>query len=188
MIEEWLDVRGFDGAYQVSNYGRIRSMPRISANGKQLCGKILTQGIVTPKSGYRYCAVTIRRDNENHRFRVARLVASHFLGDSELEVFHKDRDATNNRVDNLGYSDRSSWTKDQYTRSIRIPYWRNKRGSATPFNLPRVLVSCEKPWFGHWAPSTVSAAEAIGVRPQNITMALSRAGKVRGFRVYGERR
>lgn len=44
MKEIWKDVIGYEGLYQVSNYGRVKSLERLSTNGRCLKGKRKTAG------------------------------------------------------------------------------------------------------------------------------------------------
>ena len=46
-IESWRAIPGFEGFYEVSNFGRVRSLPRIRTSGLPLRGKILKQGSVS---------------------------------------------------------------------------------------------------------------------------------------------
>lgn len=41
ILEEWKDIKGYEGIYQVSDLGRVRSLDRLSANRRKLKGKIL---------------------------------------------------------------------------------------------------------------------------------------------------
>jgi hypothetical protein len=105
MIEEWKDIEGYEGLYQVSNLGRVKSLPRewIGGNGSigRHNGMILRGGIST--SGYPL--VTLRKDGNKKTCNVHQLVATAFLNHEPcgmcLVVDHKDDNKTNNRVDNL---------------------------------------------------------------------------------------
>ena len=101
-VEVWKDIKGYEGVYQVSNLGRVRSLDRINAKGAKINGVILKQH----DSGNGYLYVTLsegsRKNKRNHY--VHRLIATHFIEESKTEgkeVNHKDGDKTNNRVDNL---------------------------------------------------------------------------------------
>lgn len=91
--EEWRDIRGYEGHYQVSNYGRVRSF--ITCNAHPNAPRILAQNV--RQRGYVYCHV-----GERHR-SVHRLVAEAFIPnpDGLPQVNHIDGNKRNNRADNL---------------------------------------------------------------------------------------
>lgn len=97
MVEEiWKDIPHYEGRYQASSLGRIRSCDRYSNNHfwKQ---QILKQKLCDA-SGYRVC---LWEHNKPHYWLVARLVANAFLGESNLTVNHIDGNRLNNNIDNL---------------------------------------------------------------------------------------
>jgi len=92
-MEEWKDIEGYEGLYEVSDMGRIKSRKR---NGE---GRILKPGI--DRYGYEFAALSHFKDA--HIYHVARLVAIHFNGNpNDLpQVNHIDGNKRNNRHDNL---------------------------------------------------------------------------------------
>lgn len=92
MEEVWKDINGYEGLYQVSNCGRIRSL----WFGKK---KLLKQQ--TDINGYLY--VDLYNKNGKKKHKVHRLVANEFCErtDGYDVVNHKDEDKTNNHYDNL---------------------------------------------------------------------------------------
>lgn len=103
VIEEWRDVVGYEGFYQVSNLGRIRSLDREikHKNGKvfKANGKLLT----ITYSGNNYGRVILYKNGKNSAKLIHRLVAGAFIPNVNnlKEVNHKDLDKTNNAVQNL---------------------------------------------------------------------------------------
>lgn len=97
--ESWKDIKGYEGYYQVSNHGEIRSMPRVLTDGRVLQGRELSQ--VSNGNGYLY--VSLSSGNKSHHHYIHRLVAESFLLNDELlpEVNHIDGDKSNNSVENL---------------------------------------------------------------------------------------
>ena len=87
MVEIWKDIKGYEGLYQVSNIGRVRSLKRNNTNGK-----ILKQCI--NKDGY--LRVDLSKNNIKSTKRVHRLVAETFIdNDKNLPVInHKDENKT----------------------------------------------------------------------------------------------
>ena len=117
MEEIWKDVKGYEGLYQVSNFGNVKSLIR---------NKILR--LSNSHNGYRL--VSLQRKT----FRVHRLVAEAFLDNTEKLPFvnHKDENKQNNNVDNLewctasynlNYGDRNNKV------AKKVSIWRKKKGS-----------------------------------------------------------
>lgn len=102
MIEEWREIEGYEGLYQVSNLGRVKSLFRvvIRSNGKPntVNEKILKYGM-----NRGYCAVVLCKNGKRKMYKVHRLVAMAFLSNPHNlpEVNHKDENKKNNCVDNL---------------------------------------------------------------------------------------
>ena len=105
MNEVWKDIEGYEGIYQVSNLGRVRSLDRIDCYGRPHKGKIIKQGLW--KSGYPN--LSLHKDGSIINTSVHRLVAKAFVpGYFEgADVNHRDEDKMNNRADNLEWCTRS---------------------------------------------------------------------------------
>ncbi len=95
MKEIWKDIEGYEGLYQVSNLGRVKSL-NYKRTGKE---KILIYR--KHKNGYIY--IGLCKDGIVKSFRVHRLVAKTFISNPNNyeEVNHKDEDKSNNCVENL---------------------------------------------------------------------------------------
>ena len=135
--EIWRPIEGFPD-YEVSDLGRVRSLKF----GKV---KILRAG----DNGRGYCLVVLINNGLRKNKTVHRLVASAFLGASELQVDHIDRSKTNNCLSNLRYctnrqnktySCLASETSSKYTGvswSKRYKKWAS-----------RILINNKKIWLG----------------------------------------
>lgn len=105
MNEIWKDIKDFEGLYQISNFGRVKSLPKYtySKGYPQLRKeKILKLRFV---GKYRnYLAVVL---NDHHQYSVHRLVAQAFIPNpNNLPlVNHKDENPKNNHVNNLEWCD-----------------------------------------------------------------------------------
>ena len=108
--EIWKDIEGYEGMYQVSNLGRVRSLDRyipakcaLSKTDDDVLyfrkGKIIKLWEIV--GGYFY--VSLSKGDKAKMFRVHRLVAMAFIPnpDNLPEVNHIDEDKSNNRADNL---------------------------------------------------------------------------------------
>jgi len=104
-MEVWKDVKGYEGIYQVSNYGNIKSLERNVFGGKGyyvIKEKILKQS--NDSHGYKKVSLSINGKTKNHKTHM--LLAIAFLnhtpdGTNKLVVNHKDLIKTNNFDYNL---------------------------------------------------------------------------------------
>jgi hypothetical protein len=100
--EIWKDIQGYDGYYQVSNFGRIKSLSRDVFNGMGYYlkkEKILKSAL----SNHGYQAVTLYIQNVSKQFLVHRLVATAFVKNmfNKEKVIHIDFIKNNNNSNNL---------------------------------------------------------------------------------------
>ena len=100
MSEVWRDIIGYDGLYQVSDFGRVRSLDRIIATRR---GKEVRKGRILVPCGTPYMHVKLSKDGTGELRRVHRLVAEAFLDnpDNLRDVDHINFDKTDNRAVNL---------------------------------------------------------------------------------------
>jgi hypothetical protein len=98
MVEEWKDIEGFEQFYCVSNIGRVKSLNRVTQDGRHLKGALMTCS--KGKTGYRF--VKLRKSGKVQVY-VHRLVAQAFIGviPEGYNVNHKDGNKANNCVTNL---------------------------------------------------------------------------------------
>jgi hypothetical protein len=104
----WAEIKGYEGLYQVSSFGIVRSLPRIIKQGSRVVrvnGKTLTQC----NDGRGYRIVVLSKNGVHKSIRVHRLVADAFLSNPEnkSEVNHIDGNKENNKVSNLEWATRS---------------------------------------------------------------------------------
>lgn len=103
--EEWRDIPGYEGIYQVSNLGKVRSLTRKVWNYTKP-GRILKPH--KKPNGYFYVGLRNGNMSEKHAY-IHRIVAMVFIPnpDNLPEVNHKNFDKSDNRVENL------EWTTSQ---------------------------------------------------------------------------
>lgn len=147
MREEWKAVAGFEGAYEVSDLGRVRSLPRVKtitvydvltkARVSRVVNARRTVHVMTPKVNSRgYLEVCLRADGrkggKQRMAYVQRLVCETFLGPAPAESFqahHKNGDRTDNRLANLEWSTPWENNRAKPDRKIDRSKWRR---SLTP--------------------------------------------------------
>lgn len=101
-MTQWKNIAGYEGYYQVSNQGTVRSLNRV-IKGRFYQGKLLCL-MFNKKTGY--VQVSLRKEGVQKNFRVHRLVAEAFLPKVKGKniVHHIDNCKTNNCSNNLRWS------------------------------------------------------------------------------------
>ena len=118
MVEKWKDVVGYEGYYQVSDQGRVRSVDRVVKHKKngptRLRGRILQP---SPRNKCGHLSVVLSKDNVKQALMVHTLVTRAWLGlcPEGMEVRHGVGKETDNRVENLCYGTRAQ----QYLDRVR---------------------------------------------------------------------
>lgn len=116
MVEEWKDILGYEGIYQVSNLGNIKSLYRTKLMYNGRIAPVYEKILGTTKTQGRYKSVTLCKDNTRRTVTVHRLVACAFLyNDTSTDVInHKDGNTLNNNVTNLEYCTQSHNVSHSY--------------------------------------------------------------------------
>lgn len=122
--ERWRDVVGYEGAYEVSSLGRVRSKDRRTSHGRSRRAQLLAPARV--RDGY--LAVQLWTGGVGRMRGVAGLVAEAFIGPRPggMQVCHCDGQRTNNRVENLRYDSAAGNQGD------RIRHGTHCRGERSP--------------------------------------------------------
>ena len=129
MTEEiWKSVPGYEGLYEVSNTGRVRSVDRYVVdslgNRRFYKGKVLSPG--KDRCGYLFLVL------QGRRFSIHRLVAQAFIPnpDNLPQVNHRDENPSNDNVDNLEWCT-AKYNSNYGTRNDRIRTTRLRNGTST---------------------------------------------------------
>jgi len=147
-VERWLPVVGFEGLYEVSNHGQVRSLDRFiplknhpTLKGRTFKGRILFQKLNRPLAGgnYKRKQVTLCKCGTEYTRNVARLVAEAFIPNpsSLTWVLHLDDDATNNHASNLQWGDqtenvRQVVERQRMPRGVKHHNWKHGKYAQTP--------------------------------------------------------
>lgn len=116
-MEQWKDIKDFEGWYQISDLGNVRSLDRVSSDGRFYKGSLKAIGFGRGK----YNIITLYKGGEQKSFRVHRLVAEAFISnpDNKSEVNHIDGNKNNNHVGNLEWSTSSENQKHAYRLGLQ---------------------------------------------------------------------
>ena len=156
MKEEWKDLENFEGLYQISNFGRVKSLYKNIIRKPQ-------------KQSNGYLFLTLHKDKKIYNLNIHRAVAIHFLGKkSDMEVNHIDGDKENNCVNNLEWV-----TKKENQRHAVKTGLRRTGDYANTFNMKPILCYAivDNSFIGEFD-STKRAAKELGLDASTITKIL----------------
>lgn len=153
MKEEWRDIKGYEGLYQVSNTGKVRSL---------ITNKILKQQLY--KCGYLY--VGLWKNRKLKYCRVHRLVAEAFLDNPNNlpDVNHKSENKTQNNVDNL------EWCDQKYNVNFGTATERRRKTNTNHPSYSKVVLQYDLNgnFIKEW-PSTMEIERQLGYTNTNIS-------------------
>lgn len=104
--EEWRAIPGYEGLYEASDQGRVRSIDRINSRGHKIKGRMLKPS--TKAKGYKQ--VVLHRDGKASTRTVHLIVLTTFVGPRPdgMEVCHNNGDSADNRLANLRFDNPSA--------------------------------------------------------------------------------
>ena len=123
-VEVWKDIEGFEGFYQVSTKGRVRSLDRhidIMTKYGTIIKRFCKGYVLIAQTQYGYLLVGLKKNGKVVRTLVHRLVAKAFIPnpDDLPQVNHKDENKLNNCADNL------EWCDGKYNANYGTGKWRS---------------------------------------------------------------
>ena len=167
MKEIWKDIAGYEGLYQISNIGMIKSL----CNGKE---RILKAG----NNGLGYMFVYLCNDGKKKMYYIHRLLAEAFIPnpDNLPTVDHIDRNRTNNTVENLRWATQ----KEQIANSNRT----NQKIAVAKSNSIPVSQYTKSGVFVATYTSGLEAERQTGICNQNISHCLKGRYKSAGNYIW----
>ena len=164
-MEIWKDIKGYEGSYQVSNLGRVKSL-------KYQKNRILK----TILHNNNYYFVTLCNKDNCKNYSVHRLVAQAFIPNPNNYpvVNHKDEDKSNNKADNL------EWCTIEYNNN----YGNHNKRVAVSNHIPILQFSKEDYLIKRWN-SITEAAKELGINITNINNCLRHRSKTSAGYIWG---
>jgi len=165
--EEFRDIASYKGLYQVSNYGRIKSLKRFVKNGSnsfKLVNDKILKNINRDNKENSYMIVNLRKNNCKF-FYVHRLVAKSFLKRKKYQnqINHKDGNKTNNKLDNLEWCNSSENLIHAHKTGLKKPV----TGLKTNRTRPVFQFTKDKKFIKKWDYITL-ASKNLGISLPNI--------------------
>ena len=172
MQEVWKDIKGYEGLYQVSNHGNVKSKDRFKRNNGGLV--LLKSKIMKQKPNSRgYMRVMLTNEKEKRCFFVHRLVALHFVENQNPKintvVNHIDCNHLNNHSDNLEWTTQKGNVQHALAkgRMVRTKEWilhlkQSKANLRTPV-IGENIKSKEKVYF-----DTLNDCKREGFQPSCV--------------------
>lgn len=129
-MEEWRDIKGYEGLYQVSNLGRIKSLNYRSSNREEILK------LHNNKKGYKQ--IRLSKEKTRKSYLVHRLVAQEFIPNpyNLPEINHKDECKYNNVVENL------EWCTSKYNANYGTKIKRASNNNSGAKNYKSRKIKC----------------------------------------------
>lgn len=170
--EEWKPIPGYEGLYEISNYGRVKSYQYVKTD------KTNERILIPSKQLTGYVSVSLYKDRKMKTVHVHRLVAENFIPnpDNLPVVNHKDEIRSNNYVENL------EWC----THAYNLSYGTTRERIAEKNRKPILQLDKEGNVIKKW-PSISEAAESLGYIASNSHIIDCLKGRHKTAHGYGWR-
>lgn len=173
MSEQWRPIKGYEGLYEVSDLGRVRSLDRYN-KGRVRRGRILRHYV----TGSEYYQVCLSKEGAQRNIAVHRLVAEAFVPNPHGKdtVNHINEDKLDNRAcnlewltrkENLNYGTRAERQRKSLTKSIGVPVYQIRPDGHNVIRLFKSLTL---------------AGEAVGAQPGEIWEAAEKGFRCRDYK------
>lgn len=143
--EIWKDIEGYEGLYQVSNMGRVRSLDSKDRLGRFKKGKIKN----AVNNGTGYLVVNLKKDAQQKMITVHRLVAEAFIENPESKrcINYIDGNKRNNKVENLEWCTHAENMYHAYKNKLIFPP-RGKKVLCVELNKEFDSINSAEKWVG----------------------------------------
>lgn len=132
-MERWKDIKNYEGYYQVSNFGTVKSLDRKEIISSGVLRTYKSKTLIAQEDGRGYLMVRLYKNGKGTTKRIHRLVAETFIENINglEEINHIDGNKENNSTDNLEWSTR----KENINHAIGIGLFKNNGAHNTNSKL-----------------------------------------------------
>lgn len=177
-MEEWRDIPDYEGLYQISNLGRVRSLERFRQNHSKI--QLTPEKIkATRRDSQGYLLLDLYKNNKQKTIRVHQLVAIVFIENSENKktVNHIDGNKSNNNANNLEWASHKEQNIHFYKNGLKSKSNIDKSVKAMNSKSSK-RVKCLNNQKEYESAS--EAARTIGISPSLLTRCCRKKSKSAG--------
>lgn len=170
VIELWKPIEGYEGLYEISNYGEVKSLDKwvdIGMGRKQfLKGKIRPSAVSS--NGYRM--ITLTKNKRPTTYCIHALVATNFISNPLKKpiVNHRNASKIDNYIENLEWATYSENIKHAYKNKLRKASTKGRFGKLHHNSKPVIQFSMDGAFIKEWD-SASDAARELNIRSLGIT-------------------
>lgn len=159
MEEIWKQIKNYEGLYEVSNMGRVRSLPRKTTKGKIISPNVKKNG---------YLTVSLFKDGKQNYKLIHRLVAEAFIDNPENKSYidHVNTIKNDNRAENLRWVTQKENMNNPLTlkkinenETIKKGFWKGCFGKDNPRSTPIIQLTLDGKIVQFWASAAVCKKE-----------------------------
>ena len=181
--EIWKDIKGYEGLYQISNLGRVKSLIKFH-NTKNNVGYFSKEHILKPGIRNEYFMVCLVKNHKKKSISIHRLVAENFIKNphNKKQVNHIDGNKLNNKADNLEWCTNQeniihSWVNglSKVTKRMRT-HTKERQKPIIQYDRNMNLIK-------EWESASI-AGEKLGIWQQGIVACLKRRTKTAGNYIW----
>ena len=181
MTEEWRAVVGYEGLYEVSDQGRVRSLDRITTHGRKREGRLKAQN--NERDGYQ--TVQLWSSGSGVKYRVHRLVLSAFVGEPvpgyDLGL-HGNGNPTDNNLSNLRWG---SHPENEEDKKVHGRNWKSNKTHCPAGHAYSEVNTYRHPSTQHRVCKTCARHTKLRTREKGLAPNDPRHGTWNGYATYG---